>query len=234
MERPGAAERDERVFARVDALGHRVGANLERHVGVDHPDDAERRLFDAHVELAAEIAFDRFGRERGIDGDAATEELLGIEPPEHHLRVGHRGFRAALAVACRPRVGSGRARANAERTTFIDIGNGAAAGTDRRQVDHRRQNGIAADIGVARVHDAHFAARHDADIGRGTADIDSDQILNAGEIAGPFAADHTAGRPRHEDRHRPLAATLDGGDAAIRLHQEASLRDEAGTVESVG
>ena len=52
--------------------------------------------------------------------EIAAEELLRIEPAEHHLGVGHRRLRAALAVAGRTGHGAGRARTDAERAARID------------------------------------------------------------------------------------------------------------------
>ena len=76
---------------------------------------------------------------------------------------------------------------------------------------------MAADVGVARVHDLDAAVRNGADIGRGAADIDGDQVVAAAQHAFGPAADHAARRARHQDADRLLRAGFHGGDAAIRL-----------------
>ena len=114
-----------------------------------------------------------------IDGMIEAQLIrFRIEAAQNHLRISYGRLLAAFAIAGRAGIGAGRARADAKGAAFIDIGDGAAAGANRRQIDHRREDGIAAHHGVARVHDAHFAAWHDTDIGRSATNIDRNQILN--------------------------------------------------------
>ena len=125
---------------------------------------------------------------------------------------------AAAAVGGRPRHGAGRARPDLEGAGLVDEGDRAAAGADRVHVDHRHQHGEARDPGVARGRLAEAALRHDADIGRGAADVEGDEVAPARQAARPVAADHAGRRAREQGEHRPLGHHAGRRDAAVRRH----------------
>ena len=97
------------------------------------------------------------------------------------------GSRAALAVAGRARARAGAARPDAERAALVDVRDRAAAGADRVDVDHRHEQRIAGDPGVARGGLADPVLRDDPDVGRGAADVERDQPLAARRLARPRA-----------------------------------------------
>src|SRR5215218_439199 len=100
--------------------------------------------------------------------------------------------------------GAGRARPDLEGAGLVDEGDRAAAGADRVHVDHRHQHGEARDPGVARGGLAEAALRHDADVGRGAADVEGDEVASTRQAARPVAADHAGRRAREQGEHGPL------------------------------
>ena len=129
----------------------RVRAYGQRHVRVDDLDDAERGVLDRQAERLRHLGFDGLVREVGIERQVAAEHLVGVEAAENDLRVGDGRLLAALAVAGGARFGAGRARPDVKAARGIDIGDRAAAGADRDEIDHRHQNGMAVHVRV-RAH----------------------------------------------------------------------------------
>jgi hypothetical protein len=108
--------------------------------------------------------------------------------PENEIGVGHRRLGAASAIGRRPGIGSGTTRADAKSAGSINIGDRAAAGADRVDIDHRRQHRVAADPRVAGGSLGKTPVDDDADIGRGAADIEGDQPIAPQQRAAPGAA----------------------------------------------
>ena len=119
----------------------------------------ERGIGHAEAERLRHLLLDRLARQVRVELQVAAERQVGVEAAEHHLRVGHGRLLAAAAVAGRSGLRAGRARADVEAARLVDVGDRAAAGADRHEVDHRRQHRMAADVGVARVHDLHACRR---------------------------------------------------------------------------
>ena len=151
VQRAGAAERHEREFPRIDAARHRVGADGQRHVRVDDLDDAERGVLDRQAERLRHLRFDGLVREVGIERQVAAEHLVGVEAAENDLRVGDGRLLAAFAVARRARLGARRARPDVKAARGIDVGDRAATGADRDEIDHRHQNRMPVHVQV-RAH----------------------------------------------------------------------------------
>ena len=175
---PGAAEGDQRVVARVDALLDGARADGVGHVGVDQRDHAFRRLAVGEAELARQLA-DHAACGDFVERHAAAQEVAAVEPAQHDIGVGDGGPRAAMAIGGRSGHGAGRARPDLEGAGLVDEGDRAAAGADRVHVDHRHHDGEARDPGVARRRLAEAAFGDDADIGRGAADIEGDEVAPA-------------------------------------------------------
>src|SRR6202046_1424401 len=126
-----AAERHQGEVTRVDAARHRVGADGERHVGIDDLDDAERRVLDREAERLGHLGLDRLVGEVGVKRQVGAQHLVDVEPSEHDLRVGDRRLGTAAAVTGGAGLGACRARTDMEAAGGIDIGDGAAAGGAR-------------------------------------------------------------------------------------------------------
>ena len=223
VERPRPAEGDEGELPGVHPSRHRVRADREGHVGVDDPDDAEGRVGDGQAELLPDLLLDGAARAVGIDGEVAPQHLVRVEPPEGDLGVGDGGLVAALAVAGGAGVRPRRARPHVEPARRVDVGDGPAPRADGHEVDHRDEDRVPAHVGVARVHDLDAPVGDGADVGRGAADVDGDDVLRPREEPFRPAADDPARRPRHEDVDRALRARLDRRHPAVRL-DEAKVR----------
>ena len=143
----------------------------------------------------------------------------GRSQPEHDHRVGGGRLGAAAAVGDRARVGARRARADAEDAARIDVGDGAAAGADRVDVDHRDHRLVRPDLRVEQVLHAQLAFLREADVGRGPAHVERDHVLLARLPAGPDAAHHAGDRAGHEQVDRLDHGALGRRDARGGGHQ---------------
>ena len=215
---PGAAEGHDREFARVDAAGDRVGPDRQGHVVVDDPDDPQRRIGDGQAQRLGDLFPDGPARQFGVQPQIPAQCHVGIETAQDDLGVGDGRLLSAAAIAGGPGLRSGRSRPDIERARLVDEGDRAAARPDGDQVDHRREDGIAGDIGIALVHDLQRAARNGRDVGRGAADVDGDDVGRSRHRALGGAADDAARGAGHQDADRPARAAFHGRDAAVRLH----------------
>src|SRR5574337_1611446 len=101
-------------------------------------ENSQRGFRDRESELVRDLLLDRLVRKFGSERQIASEELVGVHPPEHHLGVGHRRLRAAAVVAGWARIGAGRARADIESARLVDIGDRTAAGANGNEVEDRK------------------------------------------------------------------------------------------------
>ena len=149
VQRPGAAERDQREFARIDALLHGTRADRIGHVAVDDGEHAFGGLVLAHAERVSEC-FDRAMGGVFVELHAAAEEIVLVEPAEHQIGVGHGRLGAAASIRGGAGHRAGAARPDPESAALVDIGDRAAAGADGVNVDHRQQQREAGNRGAAR------------------------------------------------------------------------------------
>ena len=127
---PGAAERDQREFARIDALLHRARADRIRHVAVDDGEHAfGRARLASRPSASASSSIARCGGVV-IERHAAAEEIVLVEPAEHQIGVGHGRLGAAAAIGGGAGHRAGAARPDAE---------GAAVSRRRRSSRRRRR-----------------------------------------------------------------------------------------------
>ena len=85
-------------------------------------------------------------------------------------------------------------------------------------VDHRHEQRVPGDPGVAGRGLADPVLRHDPDVGGGTTDVERDEALASRRLTGPLPAEQARCRPGKEECHRLLGGGLDRGDAAVRHH----------------
>ena len=185
----GTAGSDQREVAWVVATTHRVDLDVLCHAELLDLQCTECGLLGRHLELAAEV-FHHLARQLGLEGKATTNEAaFGTQPAEQDLGVGRGWQRATTVVTGRARLGSCRLWADAENATLIDVGNRAAAGTNRVDVDHRHHRLVVADLRVEQVPHAHLATSSHTNVGRGTTNIEGDDRVVASHLAGPDTAD---------------------------------------------
>ena len=167
----------------------------------------------------------------GVELHRAAEEIVRVEPAEHHIGVGDGRLGAAAAIADRAGIGAGALRADLERADVVDPGDRAAAGADLDHVDHRQHHrmaaGIAADVIAGRQR--RLAVADQARLGGGAAHVERDDVGIAERDADPRRGDDAADRPGFHHRHRPLGRDLRRHHAAVRAHdrQVAAKADAA-------
>ena len=174
LRRSRAAERQQRKAARIDAA---LDGHLPDRVGlipVGDLDDAVGELLDAHVagQPRGERG-DAGARARHVEGDAAADQR-SRNATEHQIGVGDGRLAAALRVTHRTGIGARAFRADLEMAFAGDPRDRAAAGADRLDVDHRDAHREGADR--ATVGDVRLAAFDQAEIGRGAAGIQRDDV----------------------------------------------------------
>ena len=195
MQRSGSAESHEREIAGIDALLHCARANGVGHVAVDDGEHAFGGFELGHAERVGEPFDDAMGG-CFVKRHAAAKKIVLVEPAEDQIGVGYGRFLAAAAIGGRARHGAGAARPDPKGTALIDVGDRAAAGADGMDIDHRHQQRKSGDRSAARVGLGKAAFDHDADIGAGAADIESDELAAAAQSADPGAAENAGGETR--------------------------------------
>ena len=117
VQRPRAAERDEREVARIEALLDRDDAERTRHLRVD---DRDRRR---GVDVAE-------SRARGVVVELDPSREDARQSSEKQVRVGHRRELAAVAVAGRAGIGARALGADPQRAALVEPDDRAAARAD--------------------------------------------------------------------------------------------------------
>ena len=216
VQRPGAAERDERVVARVDPA-------LDGH-------DAQRARPSPRSRRARCPPRRRAGRARAARASAptarsaaarssATPPASGASPgrwPSSRFASVTVGSLAAAAVARRSRHGARRARADAQRAAGVAPGDRAAAGADGVDVERRQRDRPARDLARAGLGDG--AVVHDAHVGRGAAHVEAQRALDAGRARRERGAGGAAGRAREDRPGGVPGGAREIGEAAVALH----------------
>ena len=144
------------------------------------------------------------------------------------MGVGRGGLGAALAVAGRAGIGAGALRADAQHAAVVDPGDRAAARADRDDVEHRRADRQAVDLAFRGERGP--SVLHQADVGRGAAHVEGDEVVEARARGLARRADHAGGRTGIERGDGAFAHRLGRQAPAVGLHhREAAL--EAGVRE---
>ena len=218
MQGTGTAAGEEREVTRVKAAAYGLLLDLLNHIVVHDIDDAECRLVEILPQRLTDMLHDRLFREVLANLHATTEQLRA-QSPEDDVRIGDRRLRAAAVVARRTRHSPRTLRANAEEATLIDIGDGAATCANRAHIDHRHHRGVTADLRVEQMLHTGLEVGQHGDIGRCTANIEGDDILNIRELRRPDGAEHAAYRTGEQQVDRLLLRRLRRSHAAEGLHE---------------
>ena len=149
VQRPGAAEGDERELARVVAALDADHAQRARHVLVDDPQDAVGGLPRATAPSRRRPSAPRRARPRRRATSRRRSGRAGRRPSTTLASVTV-GSVAALAVGRGPGLGARRLRPDAQRAGQLrDVRDRAAARADRVHVDARDLDAELADRGLA-------------------------------------------------------------------------------------
>ncbi len=153
---------------------------------------------------------------RAVELEPAGERRR--QPPEQEIRVGDGRARAPAAVTGRARVRPRALRPDAQRPAGVTPDDGAASGADRVDVDHRQPDGETADgaLGCA----LGTAAGDEADVGRRTAHVERDRVLDARLPGDERRANHPCCGAGDEHERRVLRRLVGSDDAARRAHDE--------------
>ena len=178
VQRACAAGGHQREVARVVALGDRHLAHRERHLVDRDVDDRLRRRDRVELQRLGDLLLDAAPRAVRVELHRAAEEIVRVEPAEHHVGVGDGRLGAAAAIADRAGIGARALRADLQRADVVDPGDRAAAGADLDHVDHRQHHrmaaGIAADVIAGRQR--RLALADQARLGGGAAHVEGDDV----------------------------------------------------------
>jgi hypothetical protein len=221
VQRAAAAERDEHEPARVDAALDAHPAQRPRHRRVGRRD--ERAGDREHAGLARRRrAVHPLGqrahggvRPRRVERDAAAERAR-VDVPEHDVRVGHRGLRAAAPERRRPRHGAGAARTGPQGAGVVHPAHAAAAGRYRVDQHARQRDRHPGD--VAAGLDERGAAENEADVGARAADVERERVGDAQRGAHRGRPDHAAGGPGERERRGAAGGLRRRAHAAAGRH----------------
>ena len=192
MQRARAAEGDQRVVARVVALLDRHEPERTDHVLVDDIVDAECRILDRLAEALAHLLH-RGGGRGAVEFHVATKALHFRQVAEHDVGVGDGRFRTAPPVRRGAGIGAGRLRTDAQRLGELrHVGDGATARAHGADVD---RGGAHRNVADRRLTPQSRLAVHDQrDVCRGAADVDRQQVREAGLHRDPERAGDAASR----------------------------------------
>ena len=186
QQRAGAAEGDQRVVARIepaldghllDGVGLVPGRDLE---------DALGRALGPRPRRAASAAIPSRARS-SVERDLAAQQVRR-DATRAPAGVGHRRLGRRRARSTSAGVGARAARSDLEPAVGRDPGDGAAAGADGDDVDHRHLDREPADGAVG--GEAGHPVLDEADVGAGAARVGGEHAVEArgpGEQAAPSA-----------------------------------------------
>ena len=226
MQRTAAAVAEQREIARIVAARDRDLLDNRRHSQIG---DRQNAFGGADGGVGTVVA-ERFGdprnhrlaRERGVELHFAAEEILGVQPAEQEVGIGHRRLRAAAGIPCGTRHRAGATRADTETALAIEPSDRAAADADFENIDD-----VAADrksvVGAADVVDRFHgiaAALDQRAFCRRAAHVEGDEIVDAEKLAVARSADAAADRTGLHKRDRLAATAFRRDHAAMRSHQQ--------------
>jgi hypothetical protein len=156
-------------------------------------------------------------------GAKARAAASGSSAKRPASRVSPGRLGPAAPVAGRPRVGAGAARADAQHVAVVAPHDRSAARADGDDVDHRQQDRQAIDLAAAREHRP--AVAHERHVRRGAADVEHDDVAEAGARSMAQRARDARGGPREQGRRRVAPHGGEGDAPAARLHHRQAARE---------
>ena len=217
MDRTRAAEPIDDEIARIVSALDRHLAHQVGHVMVGDLDDSCRRVAHTHIERPGDFLLDRLDRQRAIQLQVTTEEIVGIDVAQNNIGIGHRGVFAAAAVTGRTRIRPGALRPDPQPTE-TGQGDRAAAGADRHDVNRRHEQRVLADCRCRR--DYRLAVDDQADVEAGAADVGADDVPVPQQFAQEPRCHHATRGTRGERVDRPTFRVGGAHCPAHGLHHE--------------
>ena len=209
----------------VEAALDQHRAERAHHVVVGDLHDGQCRLLGGAAERPGD-ARDRLLRRLQIQGHFAAEEVLGVDPAEQQVRIGHGRSLASAAVARRAWV---RARAlgpDAQHAALVDPGDGAAASADGADIDHGdldRDTELHLVIGGEVL----LAANDGRRVGRRSAHVEGDEVADPAQLGDMLARDHAAGGAGDGHLDRRALRRFKGHFAAVGLDDDGLIGNAA-------
>ena len=219
VQRPGAAEGEQREVARIEAARQRHHADGAGHVRVAEPDDGRRRRIDVDAQRPGELVGEDLAHLRHRHRPRHGQQPLRVQPAQHQVGVGDGGLGAAAAVADGPRIGARRLRPDLQHAGRVDRGDRAAAGADALHVHHRHVDRQAVVDGELGRHLRHAAVdqRH---VGGGAAHVVGDGVAHARLRQRRRRRHHARGRARHDGLGRLARHHAGRHGAAVAVHDQ--------------
>ena len=87
----------------------------------------------------------------GVDFQPAAQYVVGIDPPQHQIGVGDHGLFIAQVIGYRPGIGARALWPHLQCARVVDVGDGAAAGAYRVDIDHGHTGGQATHLALGSV-----------------------------------------------------------------------------------
>ena len=173
--RPRPPEREHHEVAGVEAFLDRRLVNEVRHLELDDLGDAARATVDVHPEPVRDAADGAPGGGE-VELHRAAREVLGVETPEHEIRVRHRGHLPTPAVADRAGLRPRALRPHPKGAgDLVDPDHAAAPAPDGLDVHLGKVVLVLVDLAPERV--GGLAVVDDPDVERGAAHVGGDDVL---------------------------------------------------------
>ena len=138
-----------------------------------------------------------------VEPHPPAEEELRVEAAEEEVRVGHGRLRPAAAVASGAGIRAGALRPDSQ-AAGLEPRERAAARADGVDVDQGHEDRQALELGLGR--DGRAAVDDQAEVERGAAHVDAEQVRSTGCARESGAADRSPDRTGEERLHGLLGA----------------------------
>ncbi len=204
-----------------------VGAGGVRHVLVDHLADAQRSRGRVELQPRPHAAGHGALGSAAVQRDRAACEEVGIDAPQHHVRIGYGGVCAAPPIRRRPRLRPRALGPDVDPVEVVDPRDGAAPRPDLDHLDHgnahRQSAALLEAVAAGHLEGAgveRLASVDHAQLGGGAAHVKGEDIAQR-ELASEVARqDRTPGRTGLHQADRRGDGGLEGGEAAARGHEQ--------------
>ena len=226
--------REASVLAPLDC----VHAGCVRHVLVHYLAHCERGERGIEVHRLPDVPRQGLLRRWAVQRHAPPRKALGVHTAEHHIGVGDGSAGAAAPVAGRPRLRARTLGPHPDSPETVEVGNGAAPGTDLDHLDHRNAKRQPAALGEAVLAIHLEGARRlglpavdETDFGGSASHVEGEDLVDTLLRRETAREDRTPRRSRFHQPDRVPDCGLDGGEAAPGSHhQERSV--DAGVLDA--